>query len=426
MKIITAASVFILLISGIYFSCYTKFFQFKAKVIYSNTIGNLISKKDLSGFKAMSLALGSTIGIGNIIGVAAAIVFGGPGAVFWMLITGFVGMIIKFVEVNLCVTESVRSQRKNGGPMYLLYNSNYFFLKILGILFAIVCLLASIFAGNLMQSKSIYRFMDIGFDVDFVPITLLLIPLFAIILSGKDKLYQNVSSVLVPVMAIGYVISLLIIIFQNFEFLPMAVKLIFKSAFGFKQIGGGFSGALISLAIRHGAMKGLFTHEAGMGSSPIAHCSADNKEPFSQGCWGIVEVFIDTVVVCMLTALAVISSPIYMSGTYSDPFQLICGIYKNAFGEFGIKSLSISAVCFAFASIIGWSFYGIKSLEFLSQKSIWKAVYIIIFIICIPLSCFLQVSFVWSMTDLFNSMMLFPNIIALFIFRKHLIVKTVT
>ena len=426
MKIITNISALILISSGIYFTYYTKFFQFKTKVIYRKTIKDLIVNRELSGFKAMSLALGSTIGTGNIIGVAAAIVFGGPGSVFWMLLTGFVGMILKFVEVYLCVTESVVSKRTSGGPMYLLNNCNRKFLKSFGKFFAFVCVLASFFAGNLIQSKSIYRFMDIGFDVGFAPITLILIPIFAVILSGKDKLYQNISSVLVPLMSLIYVISLFVIIIQNIKQIPLAFFLIFKSSLGIKEVGGGFSGALISLAIRHGAMKGLFTNEAGMGSSPIAHCSAKNKDAFTQGCWGIVEVFVDTVVVCMLTALAVISSPLYLSGAFFDPFQLICGIYKTAFGGFGLKSLSISTVCFAVASIIGWSFYGIKSLEFLSHNSLYKKLYIIIFIFCIPLSCYFNEAYVWVLTDLFNSMMLFPNITALFVFRKKLTLKTVT
>ncbi|MBO5911998.1 MAG: sodium:alanine symporter family protein [Clostridia bacterium] len=426
MDFFTPVSVLVLLISGIYFSFYTKLFQFRTKVICRNTVGYLIKKRELSGFKAMSLALGSTIGIGNIIGVTAAIIIGGPGAVLWMLFTGFLGMILKFVEVNLCVTESIFSKRKNGGPMYLLSNCKSIFLKKLGILFAVICVLASIFAGNLMQSKSIYRFMDIGFDVGFVPVTVILLPMFAIILSGNDKLYQNLSSILVPLMALLYVISMFIILLQNSNYLSLAITLIFKSAFGFKEIGGGFSGAVISLAIKQGVMKGLFTHEAGMGSSPIAHCSSDNKDPLRQGCWGIIEVFIDTVVVCMLTALAVISSPLYLSDAFTDPFQLICGIYKSAFGSFGLKSLSISVVCFAFASIIGWSYYGIKSLDFLTEKSFCKKIYISVFIFCIPLSCFLDESFVWFMTDLFNSMMLLPNITTMFIFRKSLVIKTAT
>ncbi len=426
MDLFTPVSVLILLISGIYFTYHTGFFQFRTKVIYHNTVGYLIKKRELSGFKAMSLALGSTIGIGNIIGVTAAIIIGGPGAVLWMLITGFLGMILKFVEVNLCVTESILSKRKNGGPMYLLSKCRSNILKKLGVIFALVCILASIFAGNLMQSKSIYRFMDIGFDVGFIPVTVILLPMFAIILSGNDRLYQNISSVLVPLMALLYVLSMLIILLQNSNQLSLAISLIFKSAFGFKEMGGGFSGAVISLAIRQGVMKGLFTHEAGMGSSPIAHCSADNKDPLKQGCWGIIEVFVDTVVVCMLTALTVISSPLYLFGTFTDPFQLICGIYKSAFGGFGLKSLSISVVCFAFASIIGWSYYGIKSLEFLTEKAFYKKIYISVFLFCIPLSCFLDESFVWIMTDLFNSMMLFPNVIAMFAYRNSIMIKTAT
>ena len=414
MGVISIFSALLLFVLGGYLTVKSKFFQFRRlKLVFKVTFGRLIKSKDLLGFKAMSIALGSTIGIGNIIGVASAIIIGGAGAVFWLLVTGFLGMIIKYSEIHICVKEAGEAGRSFGGPMYVFKNKAKSRFKFLGTVFAFVCVLASFFAGNLMQSRSIYRFAEIGFDLKFLPITVFILPLLLIILLGKDKLYQNLSAIFVPIMALFYIGSALLIILDNLIYVPNALMSIFSGAFGIKQISGGISGAVISKAIRTGVMKGLFTHEAGMGSSPIAHASAENADPFCQGCWGIIEVFIDTVVVCMVTALAVLSSPAYLRGTFSDPFLLICEIFKSTFGSFGMKALSLSACCFAFASIIGWSFYGIKSLEFLTNNKSIRKLYIIIFLLLVPLSKALNESFVWALTDLFNSSMLIPNSVLL-------------
>ena len=410
MWVLSYFSALLLLVNGVFLTVKSKFFQFKRpKLIYDVTFGKLLKSRNLSGFKAMSIALGSTIGIGNIVGVSAAIIIGGPGAIFWMLVTGFLGMIIKFTEVYICVDEAKQSQRKNGGPMYVLKGKGVGFFKCFGAFFAFITVFASFFAGNMMQSKSIYRFANIGFDIGFLPITFLLIPILFSILIGKDRLYQNFSAIFVPLMSLFYISSVVIIILQNIKSVPFAFVSVFSSAFGFGQVLGGFSGAVLSAALRTGVMKGLFTHEAGMGSSPIAHSSTNEKDPFCQGCWGIVEVFIDTVIVCMLTAVAILSSPIYLKYNSTDPFQLICQIFENSFGNFGIKALSISAILFAFASIVGWSFYGIKALEFFTQKSRVKKIYVCVFLIFVPLSSAISDTVAWAMTDLFNSLMLIPN-----------------
>lgn len=404
------------MVNGLYLTVRSKFFQFShLGLVFNVTFKKLFKSRDSGGFKAMSIALGSTIGIGNIIGVAAAIAVGGPGAVFWMLVTGFLGMIIKFTEVYICVKEAKDSGRSCGGPMYVLSKMLSGKFKALGCFFAGVTVLASFFAGNLMQSKAVYRFAYIGFDIGFVPVTVILLPLLFVILIGKDRLYQNFSAIFVPLMAAFYISAVLIIIFINFRCVPSAVVSVFTSAIGFRQAVGGFSGAVISAALRTGVMKGLFTHEAGMGSAPIAHSCAEKTDPFSQGCWGIVEVFIDTVVVCMLTALAVLSSPLYHKATITDPFQLICAVFESVFGSFGIKALSLSAILFAFASIVGWSYYGVKALEFFTMRSSAKKLYAVVFLAAVPLSCAVNDSFAWALTDIINSMMLIPNSVMLMI-----------
>jgi AGCS family alanine or glycine:cation symporter len=332
-----------------------------------------------------------------------------------MLVTGFAGMIIKFTEVYICVDEAKKRKSSSGGAMYVLNAIGKRYFKILASFFAAVTVLASFFAGNVIQSKSIYRFSEIGFNIEFIPITLVVIVLLYVILSGKDRMYQNFSAIFVPLMSFIYILSVVIIIFFNISNLPKAVCSIFTSAFGFKEIFGGFSGSVLSKALKLGVMKGLFTHEAGMGSSPIAHSSTKEQDPFCQGCWGIVEVFFDTVVVCMLTALAVLSSPVYLDLVTNDPFQLICSVFEDVFGSVGIKILSLSALLFAFASIVGWSFYGVKALEFFTGDKRFKKIYICIFLTFIPLSFIITESVAWNLTDLFNSLMLLPNMIMVLI-----------
>ena len=408
MSILTYFGALLLILCGVYLSFKLRFLGILGlKNIFSVTFLKLIKTKDFQGFKAMCVALGSTIGIGNIVGVSAAIVLGGPGAVFWMLISGFLGMIIKYAEVYICVDDALKHNRKNGGAMYVLKG-------FLGGFFAVVVLLATVFAGNMMQSNAIFEFTSLGFSLSPLSVCLITIPPLFLIVSGKDKLYQNFSSVFVPLVSLAYVAATIVIIVRNFSNAPLALKSILESAFGFSSIGGGFSGAVISAAIRHGMMKGLFTHEAGMGSAPIAHSSAEKKEPHTQAAWGIIEVFIDTVLVCMLTAVAIISSPCYINGGFSDPFRLVCSVFSDAFGAFGLKALSVFAYSFAFAAMVGWSFYGIKALEYFNASRKIKRFYSIVFAVALPLPLVLPDNIIWDLTDVFNTLMLLPNVILIF------------
>lgn len=410
----------LLLVCGIYLSVEGRFFQiFKFKDILSVTFGKLFKTRDFEGFKAMSVALGSTIGIGNIVGVTAAICIGGPGAVFWMLVTGILGMMTKFTEIYICAEEAKRNGQNVGGPMYALRSKCKGVLKKSGTVFAVSTLAASFLSGNVSQASSIFEFSRLGFGLKPGIVILIILPLLLTVVSGKDKLYKNFSAVFVPLMALFYVLAVVLIILKNTANLPLALSLVFCDAFGIAEIAGGISGSILALTVKEGIMKGLFTNEAGMGSSPIAHCSAKELDPYTQGCWGIVEVFVDTVLVCMLTALAVLSSPIYLSDAISDPFLLITKVFQDSFGDFGIKALSLSAICFAFASVVGWSFYGIKALEFLTDKKHFKLLYIFVFVSFVPVSAYFNGDFVWVLTDLSNSVMLIPNVILLLFFGNE-------
>ena len=410
MSFLTFYCAVLLTLCGVLFTVKSGFYVFKRPGdIVKCTVGKLVKERNPDGFKAMSIALGSTIGIGNIVGVASAICVGGPGAVFWMLLFAFIGMMTKYAEIYISVKDANDNNRQCGGPMYVMESMFRGSFKRLGALFAAACCVGSFFSGNILQSKSVYEFARLGFGLGFLPVTLITVPLLGIIIFGKDKLYQNFSAVFVPLMSVFYIIATIGIIIANINNVPSALLSVITSAFGFKGIAGGFCGSVLAVALRTGVMRGLFTNEAGLGSAPIAHCSAKVTDPHSQGCWGIVEVFVDTVVVCMLTALAVLSSDIYRLGLSTEPFTLVCRIFEDTFGSAGLKVLCISAYCFAFASIVGWSFYGIKSLQYLSDSAAARKVYIIVFLAFVPLSNILSGDIIWLLTDLFNSTMLIPN-----------------
>lgn len=410
MGILTGFCALLLIVNGVYLSAGSGFFQIKRLgLVFKVTVGGLIKSRNTDGFKAMAVALGGTIGVGNIIGVAAAITVGGAGAVFWMLITGFMGMIIKFAEIYICVDEAKISRRDCGGPMYVLKNRCGRFGRPVGVLFALSCVAASLSSGNFLQAKAFYRFADIGFGMSFGVVTAVLPTLVFVIISGHDRLFQNFSAVLVPLMSSVYTVTAVIMIIKNRDRVPSALLSVFSEGIGIRQVLGGTVGTGLSVSLKTGVMKGLFTNEAGMGSSPIAHSGARNADPFTQGCWGVVEVFVDTVVVCMLTAVAVLSSAEYCNGVTDDPFSLICEMFKSSFGGFGIKLLSFSVCCFALAAAVGWSYYGLKALSYLSKSPFLNKLYCLCFVVMIPFSAVLSDGAAWLATDLFNFAMLIPN-----------------
>lgn len=410
MGILTGFCALLLIINGVYLSVGSGLFQLRRLgFVLKVTVGGLVKSRNTDGFKAMAVALGGTIGVGNIIGVAAAIKVGGAGAVFWMLITGFMGMIIKFAEIYICVDEAKLSRRDCGGPMYVLKNRCGRLGRPVASLFAAACVAASLSSGNFLQSKAFYHFADIGFGLSFGAVTAVLLPLVFVIISGHDRLFQNFSAVLVPLMSSVYTVAVIVMIIKNRERVPSALLSVFSEGMGLRQAVGGAVGTGLSLSLKTGVMKGLFTNEAGMGSSPIAHSGARNADPFTQGCWGVVEVFVDTVVVCMLTAVAVLSSAEYCNVVTDDPFLLICEMFKSSFGGFGIKLLSFSVCCFALAAAVGWSYYGLKALSFLSGSPLLSKAYRLCFVLMIPFSAVLSDGAAWLATDLFNFAMLIPN-----------------
>ncbi len=406
---------------GILYTIRSRFFQFrKFGTVWKRTFGSLFHKgskeESRSAFKAMATALGGTIGIGNIAGVATAIVSGGPGAVFWMWISAFVGMMTKMAEVCLAVT--YRRKGKDGGhfggPMYYILDGLGKKWKPLAVVFACLCLLASFGIGSMTQTNSVATSLHDNFGLPQIAVGVAIVILVLLVTCGGIRRISNFTSVFVPFMAVFYLLFSIIVLFHNAAYLPEALAGIFRSAFGLQQVAGGVAGFAVSRAIAIGVSRGVFTNEAGMGSAPIAHASSDVKDPLSQGMWGVVEVFMDTIVVCTMTALVVLTSGTYRGGTDLDGVALTTAAFQEVFGSFGGKFMGISVTLFAFSTILGWAYYGEAALKFLTGERRWPSyIYKALFSGAILLGAVANLGLVWSLADIFNGLMILPNVLAL-------------
>ena len=378
---------------------------------------------ELTPFRALMTSLAATIGTGNIVGVATAILLGGPGAVFWMWVTALFGMATKFCEATLAVKyrEVTPDGKYVGGPMYYIKNGLGPNWKWLATLFAIFGMIASFGIGNMTQANAvtanIIRLSNTAFGFDLAPgyVAAVLLVLSGLVLVGGVKRIGAVAGTLVPGMALVYVIGGLIVLAFHIEQVPGAFALIFQSAFNGHAAVGGFAGAAIAQAIRFGVARGLFSNEAGLGSSPIAHAAAIVKNPVKQGLLGMIDPFLDTIVVCSISALVII-----VSGEWMAPGIAEAGagtLTARAFdsimpGGFGSWLVTIGLVLFAFSTILGWCVYGERCVIYLfGHKAALP--FRIFFTLVVPVGAIAKLELVWNLADLFNGLMAIPNLIAL-------------
>ncbi len=414
---------------GLYLSIRTKFIAIrKLGLVLKNTIGSMFSKKgekaqsedgELSPFQALSTALAATVGTGNVAGVATAIALGGPGAVFWMWIAAIVGMTTKFAEIVLSIEyrEITPDGRYQGGPMYYIKNGlkNKGFGKVLAILFAIFGAFAAFGIGDMVQANSVTTAVEnlVGSNAEIVAkITGGVIAVLAlVVLIGGVKRIGQITSILVPFMAAFYILGALVIIIVNAANIPGAFGLIFSSAFNGHAAAGGFAGAGVMMAMRFGIARGVFTNEAGLGSSPIAHAAAKTNHPVEQGMWGIFEVFIDTIIICSMTALVIMSTGTWSSG--ADGAALTINAFNAGLpGNWGGYIVSFGLVLFAFSTILGWSYYGVTCAEYLGGAWIRKP-YLVVYSILAYVGATGGLQAVWAISDTLNALMALPNLIGL-------------
>ncbi len=411
--------------TGILFSVKTKFFQItKIGHILKITVLSLLKKdinssrksgekKSISQFQALSTALAATIGTGSIAGVATAITIGGAGAVFWMWVSAFFGMMTVFAENVLGIYYRKRNEKGEwvGGAMY--YIQYGLGTKWLAIMFSIFCVCASFGMGNMAQSNSISDAMSTTFNVPNYITGIVTAALVGVVILGGIKRIGRVAEMVIPFISIVFVVMCLIILLYNIKNIPSVLRNIVCEAFGFKEAAGGISGAIIARAVSIGVKRGVFSNEAGLGSSVMAHCACDVKEPVVQGMWGVLEVFIDTMVVCTLTALVILSSGNILNQG-ADGSALVILSFQERLGNVGGIFITLSIIIFAFATLIGWSYFGEKAMEYIFGTSSIK-IYKVIFVSFVYVGAVLKLSLVWGISDTLNGLMAIPNLIALWL-----------
>lgn len=379
--------------------------------------------KSIFQFQSLCTALAATIGTGNIVGVASALISGGPGAIFWMWIVAFFGMMTNYSENVL----GIYYRRKNakgewsGGAMYYLRDGlgakpgMKQVGTVLAVLFSLFCLLASFGIGNMSQINSIAGNMKAAFGIPNFITGIVLMVLAALVILGGIKRIASVTEKLVPFMAIIYIIGALIVCIINIDQFGAVFGAIFKGAFAMKAVGGGIVGSGVKMAVTWGMKRGVFSNEAGLGSSVMVHSSSNVKEPVRQGMWGIFEVFADTIVVCSLTAFTVLSSGLVdlETGaviTSSAGSALVGEAFGTVFGSAGPAFIALAILLFAFSTVLGWSHYGTKAFEYLFGSNA-TIIYRVIFIVFILGGATMSLDLAWDLSDTFNGLMAIPNLI---------------
>ena len=367
---------------------------------------------EITPFNALMTSLSATIGTGNITGVATAIFIGGPGALFWMWMTALIGMATKYAEA-VCAVHYREVDEKGsylGGPMYYIKNGLGKKWLWLGFLFALFGALASFGIGNTVQANSVAHALETQFSIPLWVTGVGLLLLTAAVVLGGIKRIAQVAGKLVPFMAIAYLTAGLIVLITHFSEIPTAIALIIESAFTPVAATGGFAGATIMLAIQWGVARGIFSNEAGLGSAPIAHAAAKTNDPVRQGKIAMLGTFIDTIIVCSITGLAIVLTGVWTSGAQGA--ALTIAAFDQALPSTGGIIVSIAQAVFAFTTILGWSVYGERCVEYLfGVRSV--IIFRVMWIVAVPIGAMGELKFVWLLADTLNALMALPNLIAL-------------
>lgn len=432
--------IILLLGTHIFLTIRTKFVQRKTfKAIKLSVTKDPDSDGDISPFQALATALASTIGTGNIIGVGTAIALGGPGAVFWCWLTGVFGIATKYSESLIGVKYRVKTSdgRMLGGAMYALERGFKFKTlgKILAVLFALFALLASFGIGSGVQVNAISNIMNNTFDLGTVNlfgqdasvisiiVGVLVATITAVVIFGGIKSISRVCELLVPFMAVFYVLGCLIILGMNFDVLGKTFEMIFQDAFSLKSVAGGFLGSSLMLAARYGIARGLFSNESGMGSAPIVASAAQTRNPVRQAMISSTGTFWDTVVVCLMTGLVLVSSIIKNPAIdVSDGGDLTYKAFQQI-PVVGTPILVIGIAAFAYSTILGWSYYGERCVEYLFGRG-GMIPYKLIFVFILLIGPVIKLDLVWTMADIFNALMSIPNLIAVVVLSPVVVKET--
>ena len=431
---------------GVLMTLLTKFFQITHfKHWIKSTIGAIFSDKNvvshtkdrtISQFQSLCTALAATVGTGNIVGVASAIAVGGPGAVFWMWLIAFFGMMTNFSENVLGILYRRRDENGewHGGAMYYLKDGLgaikhcKYIGQILAVLFSLFCLLASFGIGNMSQVNSMVSNVvtagkDLGYTIPPIAVGIVLFVAVGAVVVGGLKRVAAVTEKVVPAMVVIYIVGTVVIICTNIKAIPEVFASIFRCAFTFKSFAGGGLGAGIATAMKQGFKRGVFSNEAGLGSSVMVHSSSNVKEPVKQGMWGIFEVFADTIIVCTLTALTLLSSGavdletglLTEVGETVGSSSLMSYAFSSHFGVAGSVFIALAILLFAYSTVLGWSHYGATACRYLFNSDKAVQLYRIIFCGIVLAGSVMKAELAWDISDTFNGLMMLPNLIGVLV-----------
>ena len=401
--------------TGLLLTILTGFVQFRRLgTSLREVLGKVFSRGHGEGtvtpFQAVATALASTVGVGNIAGVATAIFLGGPGALFWLWISGILGMCTKYAEIVVAMHYRERDEAgvMRGGAMYTLRKLG---LPWLGSIFALLTALAAFGIGNMVQANSVAESLFASFGISHATTAIVLIVLTAVVILGGIKRIGEVTSVLVPFMALVYLGGALVILITHADRIPGVISLVLDSAFSGSAAAGGFAGSTMMLALRYGVARGLFSNEAGLGSAPMVHAAAQTDHPVRQGLYGIFEVFVDTILICTMTGMVILLTDTWTSGATG------AALSAKAFeaglpGTWGHLVVTVGIVLFSFSTLIGWSYYGETGIVYLvGARAAFP--YRLLWLVFIYLGATGSLHVIWDVSDTLNGLMALPNLLAL-------------
>lgn len=411
---------FLIICTGVYFTVKIRFFQLiKFKTVLKNTICVIFKDKraikssdrnSISQFQALSTALAATMGTGNIVGAATAVCIGGAGAVFWMWVSAVLGMAVIYAENFLGTLFRYKNKDGEwiGGPQAYLEKGTG--SKKLAVAYALMCGISALGMGNMAQSNSISAASSAAFGIEPVLSGIVVAFLVGVIIIGGVKRIGRITQMLIPVISLLYILAAIVVIIKNAERVPLAFEQIFEGAFGYSAVGGGISGAAVKQAVNIGLRRGIFSNEAGLGSSALLHSESDLKSPQVQGMWGMFEVFVDTIVCCTLTVLVILTTGSDKSGL--NGADLVIKAFESGFGRYSALFVTASIVLFAFATLVGWAYCGEKSIRYVFGAKGGRA-YKVIFIVAIVVGAAVGLEEAWAISDIFNGLMIIPNLMGL-------------
>lgn len=426
-NVVSAIAPAMLLAAGVFFCVFLKLFFVRHPIKVVRGMLKRERRSGISPFRAVTLALAGTLGVGNIAGVASSIAIGGYGSVFWMWVSALVAMVLKYAEIVLAIRHrrvDARTCEYHGGACYYIEDcfaqkGKLLSGKALGIVFALLCIVNSVTMGCMIQSGAVSGSFSGVFGVGEWIVGAIVALLCIVVITGNAKWISGFCEKTVPIMTLGYVLLSVAVIAARWQDVPRALGLIFEDAMSFQAAAGGALGFLISRQLKAGTMRGLMSNEAGCGTAPTAHAAADTQSPARQGFWGIFEVFVDTVLLCTLTAIVIILAGGEIMTYSSEPMMMAIKAYSSVLGAWSEYFMCIAVLLFAFATIVCWAHYGKESLHYVTKRKRAIDVYVVLFALFVFIGAVASSDIVWLLADLSLGIMTIINLPVLFFMRRE-------